>query len=145
VSDSRKSRIEIRGDANTLCPGVWATGATARPARILIQIGQNRIMESQPLRNASMPVATETPSLEIAQSDLRRIEQALLDAILDVRPNDTNALDRLLSDPKLTNGDREKVERFLAAAVMDTHFDRNRALDRLLGDTSDPQPLAAHA
>ena len=83
--------------------------------------------------------------MSLGESDLRRIEQALLDALLDVRPTDANALDRLLSDPKFSHAGREDVQRFLTAATMDNRSDRNRALDRLFGDASAPQPLAAHA
>jgi hypothetical protein len=96
-----------------------------------------------------MPVAVapadSTPStIPLRQSDLQRIEQALLDAILDVRPNNQNAVDELLNDPKFA-GDRAEVERLLAAAVMDTQPDRNRALDQILGNGINSAPFAAHA
>jgi hypothetical protein len=96
-----------------------------------------------------MPAAPAAPaasnvSFQLGQSDLQRIERALLDAILDVRADDANAVDELLNDPKFA-GDRTEVERFLAAAVMDTQSDRNRALDQILGDGSASAPFAAHA
>jgi hypothetical protein len=66
------------------------------------------------------------------QIDLRQLETALLDALLDVRSDGGNAVDRLLDDPQLSANGREHVERFLAAAVMDTGPDRNRLLDEML-------------
>jgi hypothetical protein len=83
-------------------------------------------------------------SLQLGQSDLQRIEQALLAAILDVRPDNANAIDDLLNDPEFT-GDRAAVERFLATAVLDTQSDRSRALDQILGDGIQSPPFAAHA
>jgi hypothetical protein len=94
-----------------------------------------------------MPAITPTASnasSQLGHHDLQRIEKALLDAILDVRPDNENAVDELLSDPKFT-GDRAEVERFLEAAVMDRHSDRNRTLERILGDGIQSPPFAAHA
>jgi hypothetical protein len=89
--------------------------------------------------------AVSNPSLPLRPSDLQRIEQALLDALLDVRPDNENAVDELLNDPRFA-GDRAEVERFLAAAVMDTQSDRNRALDQMLGEAGpSAPPFAAHA
>ena len=88
--------------------------------------------------------AASDRAFHLGQSDLQRIEQALLDALLDVRPNNANAVDDLLNDPKFS-GDRAEVERFLAAAVMDTNADRNRALDQILGNGIQSPPFAAHA
>ena len=68
----------------------------------------------------------------VGQIDLRQIETALLDALLDVGSDGGNAVDRLLSDPKLSPNGREHVKRFLAAAVMDTGADRNRLLDEMM-------------
>ena len=93
---------------------------------------------------AVAPEVSNAVSLPLGQSDLQRIEQALLDAILDVRPDNTNAVDELLNDPRFA-GDRAEVERFLAAAVMDTQSDRNRALDQILGQGGPSAPFAAHA
>jgi hypothetical protein len=93
---------------------------------------------------APLPVDA-APVTTLGESDLRRIEAALLDAILDVRPDRSNAVDRLLDDPALSSDGREQVERLLVAAVMDTHPDRNRALDRLLDDIGGSGPLPAHA
>jgi hypothetical protein len=75
--------------------------------------------------------------LTLGETDLRRIEAALLDALLDVRHDRSNAVDLLLDDPALSKG-RAQVEQLLHAAVMDTGSDRNQALDRLLGQTQRP-------
>lgn len=83
-------------------------------------------------------------SLQLGPSDLQRIEQALLAAILDVRPNNANAIDELLDDPKFT-GDRAEVERFLTAAVLDTHSARSGGLDPMPCDEVPVAPFAAHA
>lgn len=110
----------------------------------------------------AQPAATaeRDPVSRLGEADLRRIEQALLDAILDVHPNQTNALDRLLDDMAAdhTHDDtegapdrgaghtrRQQVEELLVAAVLDTGPDRNRELDRLLGETPDPGVHAAFA
>jgi hypothetical protein len=91
------------------------------------------------------PVPTgSNAAFQLGQSDLQRIERALLDAILDVRRDDANAIDDLLNDPNFA-GDRTEVERFLAAAVMDTRSDRSRALDQMLCDGALVAPIAAHA
>lgn len=82
-----------------------------------------------------------TRAFHLGQSDLQRIEQALLDAF---RSNNTRAIDELLNDPTFA-GDRTEVERFLAAAVTDTQPDRNRALDQILGNGIQSPPFAAHA
>jgi hypothetical protein len=92
---------------------------------------------------AEVPANTAT-EFQFGESDLLRIERALLDAILDVRADDANAVDQLLNDPKFA-GDRAEVERFLAAAVMDTHPSRNRELDQLLGEGATPPLFRAHA
>ena len=79
----------------------------------------------------------------IGESDLIRIEQALLAALLDPQPNHRNAVDHLLSDidPAGTNSARRtRVQELLVAAVSDTHADRNRALDRLLADVAAAPP-----
>ena len=98
----------------------------------------------------------------IDAADLLRIERALLDAILDVHPHRTNALDRLLQDMDAADGAnddttsaadrdagtsrRKQVEALLVAAVLDTTpADRSRELDRLLGQTPDPGLHAAYA
>ena len=88
--------------------------------------------------------ATADLSMTLGESDLHRLEQALLDAILDEREDRGNAVDRLLSESNFA-GDRAHVEQLLAAAVMDNHPNRNQALDRLLGDLGQPAPFAAHA
>jgi hypothetical protein len=93
---------------------------------------------------AVAPAVSNASSFQLGRSELQRIEEALLDAILDVRPNNENAIDELLNDPKFA-GDRAEVERFLAAAVMDTQSDRSRALDQLLGNAAESVPFAAHA
>ena len=82
------------------------------------------------------PAVEASPTL--GDTDLRRLEAALLEALLDVRPDRTNAVDRLLDDPGFAGN--EGVERLLHAAVMDTHPDRNRALDRLLDDMTRTKP-----
>lgn len=83
--------------------------------------------------------ATAALPLTLGETDLRRLEAALLDAILDVRPDRTNAVDHLLSDPAFTGG--AQVEQFLVAAVLDTHPDRNRALDRILDEITKTAPV----
>jgi hypothetical protein len=83
------------------------------------------------------PAAVEV-SLPLGEADLRRIEAALLDALLDVHSDRGNAVDRLLDDPGFAG--REQVEQLLVAAVLDTHPDRNRALDRLLDDMTRSAP-----
>ena len=93
---------------------------------------------------AVAPAVSNASSFQLGQSDLQRIEKALLDAILDVRDDNENAIDELLNDPKFA-GDRAEVERFLAAAVMDRNSDRNRALEQILGDGIQAPPFAAHA
>jgi hypothetical protein len=114
---------------------------------------------TQPPAGSAIPL--EAGAL-VGEADLRRIEQALLDAILDVHPNRSNALDRLLEDMDAADGAdddtaspagrgaghsrRQQVEALLQAAVLDTTpADRNRTLDRLLGDTPDPGIHAAYA
>ncbi len=93
---------------------------------------------------AAPPVDTTAAnaSMTLGEADLRRIETALLEAILDVRPDRSNAVDHLLDDPNLSP-DRDQVEQLLVAALMDKHPNRNQALERLLGDM-DSSPLRAH-
>ena len=86
------------------------------------------------------PDAVVDASQTLGEADLRRLEAALLDALLDVRSDRGNAVDRLLDDPGFAG--REQVEQLLVAAVMDTHPDRNRALDRLLEDMTRANPAA---
>ena len=81
--------------------------------------------------------------MTLGETDLRRLEAALLDALLDVQPDHANAVDRLLDDPNFAGG--EHVEQLLVAAVLDTHPDRNRALDRLLGDITHAKPAVPAA
>src|SRR5689334_13440097 len=87
---------------------------------------------------AEVSVNAVTP-FQFGESDLIRIEQALLAAILDVRADHTNAVDQLLDDPKFS-GDRAEVERFLAAAVMDKQSGRSRTLEQILGDPAQSLP-----
>ena len=110
-------------------------------------------------RPAAPPAEAAT---KLGEADLRRLEQAMLDAILDVHPNGTNALDRLLDDMEAADGAhddtataadrdagqsrRKQVEELLVAAVLDTApADRDRELDRLLGEMPDPGLYAAYA
>ena len=86
------------------------------------------------------PVTPADPSHTLGEADLRRLEAALLDALLDVRSDRSNAVDQLLGDPAFTG--REQAEQLLVAAVLDTHSDRNRALDRLLDDITRAKPAA---
>jgi hypothetical protein len=81
--------------------------------------------------------AVMSPTL--GETDLLRLEAALLDSILDVRPDRSNAVDRLLSDPSFNGG--EQVEELLLTAVLDTHPDRNRALDRILDEITATAPV----
>ncbi len=91
-----------------------------------------------------MPAVAAPAAVEVlhtlGEADLRRLEAALLDALLDVRSDRGNAVDRLLDDRWLAG--REQVEQLLVAAVLDTHPDRNRALDRLLDDMTRAHPAA---
>jgi hypothetical protein len=127
----------------------------------------NAMPHSQPGRSSvhafSRPAAAPADAgTALGEADLRRIEQAMLDAILDVHPDGTNALDRLLDDMEAADGAhddtspvadrdagqsrRKQVEALLLAAVLDTTpADRNRELDRLLGETPDPGTYAAYA
>ena len=91
------------------------------------------------------------PALQ--EVDLRRIEDALLEALLDVGAGRSNAVDRLLNELDAADGAhddtasanargrgfsrRAQVEQLLVAAVSDTHPDRNRALARLLDEIPD--------
>lgn len=110
-------------------------------------------------RPAAPPAETNAT---LGEADLRRLEQAMLDAILDVQPNGSNALDRLLEEmdaadsahddtacmPDRDAGQsrRKQVQELLVAAVLDTApADRNRELDRLLGEMPDPGLYAAYA
>jgi hypothetical protein len=68
-------------------------------------------------------------SQHLGESDLQQIEHALLEALLDVSGNRSNAVDQLLHHFK---GSRPELEQLLVAAVSDTHSGRNRALDRIL-------------
>lgn len=118
--------------------------------------GSNVHVFSRPAASLSEAAAT------LGEADLRRLEQAMLDAILDVHPGGANALDRLLDDMDAADGAhddttsmadrdagqsrRRQVEELLVAAVLDTTpADRNRELDRLLGETPDPGLYAAYA
>ena len=78
--------------------------------------------------------------MTLGETDLRRLEAALLDALLDVQPDHANAVDRLLDDPGFAA--REDVEQFLLEAVLDTHSGRERALDRLLADITRARPAS---
>ena len=78
--------------------------------------------------------------LMLGETDLRRIEAALLDALLDVGHDRSNAVDRLLDDPELS-GDRAQVEQLLHAAVMDKGADRNRELDQILDRMTKGAPV----
>lgn len=115
------------------------------------------------VRAFSRPAAPPAqPNATLGEADLRRLEQAMLDAILDVQPNGSNALDRLLeemdtadsahddtastSDRDAGQSRRKQVQELLVAAVLDTTpVDRNRELDRLLGEMPDPELYAAYA
>ena len=118
----------------------------------MIPTSANRASFNAFAQPAAIP--SEEMASTLGETDLRRIEQALLDAILDVTPNRTNAVDRLLDDMAQADGadgdgssfdardaghsKRKQVEDLLAAAVLDNTSDRNRALDRLLGKTRSP-------
>ena len=94
-------------------------------------------------------------SIVIADVELKRVEDALLDALLDTHANADNALDRLLGDMEMTEaGERNartddyaaleavlarpskksRIEELLVAAVLDNHPNRNAALDRIFDD-----------
>lgn len=87
----------------------------------------------------------------LGEADLRRMENALLEALLDVDLDRSNALDRFLSDldARAVNGTapatdadhakfrRAQLEALLNTAVSDTRHDRNRALDQILGSAPD--------
>lgn len=107
-------------------------------------------------------------SIVVGEIELKRIEDALLDALLDTHANADNALDRLLEDMELqeaaeresrlaeTGGDyaslerelatpskRSQIEELLVAAVIDNHPRRNQALDRIFADLAATQEEAA--
>ena len=92
-----------------------------------------------------MPAIAAPTAVEVSQplgeADLHRLEAALLDALLDVRSDRGNAVDRLLDEPGFA-GREQQVEQLLTAAVLDNHPDRNRALDRLLEDMTRSAPAA---
>jgi hypothetical protein len=88
---------------------------------------------------ASVPPPASEPVFE--DSDLQLIEKALLEAILDVRPDRDNAIDRLLSDPAF--GRREEAHQFITAALLDTGGgNRGRALDQMLDRRVAPPRVA---
>lgn len=84
----------------------------------------------------------------LGEFDLQLVEQALLDAILDVGSDRTNAVDRLfhkmdaaggVSEASLTR--RQELEELVAVAVMDQHPNRHRALDRILNQMAQSAPV----
>ena len=93
------------------------------------------------------------PAGTLGEADLRRIESALLEALLDVHAGRANAVDELLAELSSADGAhddtnalaqrdagqsrRKQIEELLATAVLDTHPDRNRALDRILGELTE--------
>ena len=110
-------------------------------------------------RSAERP-APRQRTVALADLGLTRVEDALLDAILDNHRNRDSALDRLLDDMACVDrrhrdemeaaaGDDDapalpvdgyavpklqRIEQLLVAAVLDNHPNRNRALDRLFDD-----------
>ena len=129
------------GGATTLCD---------RPQR-----KDHRDAAAPTARRRSSSTAGAGRTLVLADVELKRIEDALLDALLDHHTNRDNALDRLLDDmdrldpdrvpattgrgglpaeEKATGVRKARIEELLVAAVLDNHPNRNAALDRILDD-----------
>jgi hypothetical protein len=114
---------------------------------------------------AAKRVKRNTRSIVVGEIELKRIEDALLDALLDTHANADNALDRLLEDMEqseaaeretwpsddyaaleaemATPTKRSRVEELLVAAVLDNHPRRNQAIDRLFADLVSVEEEAA--
>jgi hypothetical protein len=110
-------------------------------------------------------VKRTTRSIVVGEIELKRIEDALLDALLETHANADNALDRLLDDMAAQEAagrdemgfddhasleaemaapsKRSKIEELLVAAVIDNHPRRNAALDRIFADLTAVQEEAA--
>ena len=113
-------------------------------------------------------VKRNSSSIVVGDVELKRIEDALLDALLDTHANADNALDRLLEDMErqevaeredrlaacegdyatlerelATPSRRSRVEELLVAAVIDNHPRRNQALDRIFADLAATHEEAA--
>jgi hypothetical protein len=109
-----------------------------------------------------------TSSIVVGDVELKRIEDALLDALLETHANADNALDRLLEDMERqeateraerlaeSGGDyaslecelaapskRARIEELLVAAVIDNHPRRSQALDRIFADLTATHEEAA--
>jgi len=109
-----------------------------------------------------------TSSIVVGEVELKRIEDALLEALLDTHINADNALDRLLEDMERqesaereerlveSHGDyaaleremntpskRAQIEQLLVAAVIDNHPRRNAALDLIFADLAATHEEAA--
>ena len=107
-------------------------------------------------RGRGKAAAGRTPkskrTLVLADMELQRVEDALLDALMDVHANRDNALDRLLddmtkveakerveaarpfNDADLGQSKVERIEELLVAVVMDNHPNRHKAIDRFFDD-----------
>jgi hypothetical protein len=115
-------------------------------------------LERQLARRVKRTCRTTT----LGDAQLKRVEDALLERLIDAHPNRQTALDRLVDDiarhdvlyihpapmpvpaPVPESFDnRERVEQLLVAAVvMGNHRNQTRALDRILGEIAAP-PQAA--
>ena len=134
------------------CPELGAPTPIARHGRFAA--------EGKLAGHASTGRRTKRPArtLVLADVELKRIEDALLDSLLETHVNRDNALDRLLADmeqveageraglageafvpaaaPFAAPSKRAKIEELLVAAVLDNHPNRNAALDRIFADLS---------
>ena len=131
--------------------------AAVRETRSSIAVDRHgRSSSKAPRRNGSetklngrRPQSKRT--LVLADVELKKVEDALLDALLDVHVNRDNALDRLLGDiaqveakehaeafpfdeSVLSESKMQRIEEMLSLAVMDNHPNRARALDRIFDD-----------
>lgn len=97
----------------------------------------------------------------LADVELKRIEDALLESLLDTHTNRDNALDRLLDDMTRVEADervtaerssrtlaapskKARIEELLVAAVLDNHPNRSNAIDRIFADLSIEEEAARH-
>ena len=138
-----------------------ATFEMGAPAHVELH-GRSSSERSARRRGKSAPMAQPPRSkrtVVLADVELKRIEDALLDSLLDTHANRDNALDRLLDDmARVESTERtatertstagvrpfcdealgeskvQRIEDLLVAAVMDNHPNRGRALDRIFDD-----------
>ena len=112
---------------------------------------QDRRNKSSVARPQSGSTKRSKRTMVLADVELKRVEDALLDALLDHHENRDNALDRLLDDMMRVEVKQDaasadaaadafgamkvqQVEELLVAAVMDNHPNRHKAIDRFFDD-----------